>query len=226
MFINISVCAWVNFCASEACSCWSIGEEDIYPSEVELQAVVNWYWCYEPSQSCTYSQLLSCLSFFLFYWVFSLLKFQMLSPFSVPSHLPFPWFHEGVPPLIQPLPLPPPQIPLHWGIYQAFTGSRTSPPIVAWQGHPFLHVQLEPCIRLCWWLSPWELWGIWLTDIVVLPMELQTPSTPSVLSLIPILGIPHSVQWLAANIRFCICKAFSADSHIRLLSACTSWHLQ
>ena len=48
-----------------------------------------------------------------------------------------------------------------------------------------------------------------MTDIVVLPMELQTPSTPSVLSLIPILGIPHSVQLLAANILLCICKVLA-----------------
>jgi hypothetical protein len=26
-----------------------------------------------------------------------------------------------------------------------------------WQGHPLLHIRLDPCILLCWWLSPWEL---------------------------------------------------------------------
>jgi hypothetical protein len=62
-------------------------------------------------------------------------------------------------------------------------GPRTSPPFDAWQGHPLLHMQLDPCVLLCWWLSPWEFWWVCLVDIVVLPMGLQTPSTPSVFSL-------------------------------------------
>jgi hypothetical protein len=37
-------------------------------------------------------------------------------------------------------------------------GPRTSPPIDSWQGHRLLHMQLEPCVLLCWWLSPWEFW--------------------------------------------------------------------
>ena len=43
-------------------------------------------------------------------------------------------------------------------------------------------------VLLGWWCSLWKLWGVWLVDIVVLPMRLQTPSTPSVLSLTPPLG--------------------------------------
>jgi hypothetical protein len=61
-------------------------------------------------------------------------------------------------------------IHLHWGIYQAFIGPRTSPPIDIWQGHSLLHMQLEPCVLLGWWLRPWELMGVWLVDIIVLPM--------------------------------------------------------
>ena len=38
-----------------------------------------------------------------------------------------------------------------------------------------------------------------MVDIVVLPMGLQTPSAPSVLSLTPPLGTPCSVQWLTAS---------------------------
>jgi hypothetical protein len=83
-------------------------------------------------------------------------------------------------------------IPLHWGIYWAFIGPRTSPPTDAWQGHPLLHMQLELCVLFHWWLSPWELWEVWLVDIV-LPMVLQTPSIPSVFSLTSILGTPCSV---------------------------------
>jgi hypothetical protein len=34
-----------------------------------------------------------------------------------------------------------------------------------------------PCVLFGWWFSPWELWrgGVWLVDIVVLSMDLQTP---------------------------------------------------
>ena len=48
--------------------------------------------------------------------------------------------------------------------------------------------------------------GVWLFDIVVLPMGLQTPSTTSVPPLTPLLGTLSlsSVQWLAANILLCI----------------------
>jgi hypothetical protein len=59
------------------------------------------------------------------------------------------------------------------------------------------------------WLSPWELWGFWWVDIVVLPMGLQSPSTPLVLSLTPLLGTPCSVQWLAESICLCSCKALA-----------------
>ena len=50
--------------------------------------------------------------------------------------------------------------------HQAFTGTRASPPIDAQQGHPLLHMQLEPwvppCVLFAWWFSPWELqgWGL------------------------------------------------------------------
>jgi hypothetical protein len=50
---------------------------------------------------------------------------------------------------------------------QAFTGLRASPPIDTQQGHPPLHMQLEPwvapCVLFGWWFSPWELLGgVWL----------------------------------------------------------------
>jgi hypothetical protein len=59
-------------------------------------------------------------------------------------------------------------------VHQAFPGQRTSPPIDVPQDHPLLHMRLEPwippCVLFGWWFSPWELWGVWLVDIVVLPM--------------------------------------------------------
>jgi hypothetical protein len=46
-----------------------------------------------------------------------------------------------------------------------------------------------------------------LFDIIVLPMGLQTPSVPSVLSLTPPLRSPCSVQRLAVSICICIGQA-------------------
>jgi hypothetical protein len=74
-------------------------------------------------------------------------------------------------------------------------------------------MQLEPwivpCILSGWWFSPWELWGVWLVDIVVLPMGLQTSSAPSVLPLTPPLGCQCSVWWLAGCIHICIGQALA-----------------
>ena len=92
--------------------------------------------------------------------------------------------------------------------------------ICSWN-HGSLHVYSG------WWFSPWELWWVWLVDVVVLHLGLQITSGPSVLSLTPLLGTLVSVQWLAASI--CLLRlwqSLSEDSYIRLLSACTSWHPQ
>jgi hypothetical protein len=70
-----------------------------------------------------------------------------------------------------------------------------------------------------WWSIPWELWGIWLVDIVVPPMGLQTPSAPSVLSLPPPLGNLCSVQWLALSICLCICQALAEPPTRQLYQA-------
>jgi hypothetical protein len=47
------------------------------------------------------------------------------------------------------------------------------------QGHPLLHMWLQPlvppCVLFGCWFSPWELWGYWLVHIVVPPMGLQNP---------------------------------------------------
>jgi hypothetical protein len=139
---------------------------------------------------------------FVFYWIFSLFTFQILFPFPVsPPETPYP-----IPPppaSMQVLPTHPPTLPpgpgiAHWGIEPS--QEQGPPPIDALQGHHPLHIWLElwipPCLLFGWWFSPWQLWGrgIWLVDIVVHPMGLQTPSAPLVLSLTPTLGIPGSVQ--------------------------------
>jgi hypothetical protein len=94
-----------------------------------------------------------------------------------------------------------------------YTGSRASSPIDARQCHLLLYMQLEPWVPSCvffgLWFSPWELWVVWLVDGVVLPMGLQTPSAPSVLSLTLPLGTLCSVQWLAASMCICIGQALA-----------------
>ena len=56
-------------------------------------------------------------------------------------------------------------------------------------------MQLEPHVPPCdffdWWFSPRELLEYWLVHIVVLPIGLQTPSAPWVLSLAPPMGGPE-----------------------------------
>jgi hypothetical protein len=60
--------------------------------------------------------------------------------------------------------------------------------------HPHIHTHVPYTWSLGWWFSPWELWeGVWLVDIVALPMGLQTSSAPSIPSLTPPLGTQCSV---------------------------------
>lgn len=139
-----------------------------------------------------WTQLLTSFFFFFFFlkldisfiYISNVIPFPGFPPswkHPIPSSLPLLlWGYSFTHPLT---PTSLPLIPLHWGIYRAFVRPRTTPPIDAWQGHPLLQMQLEPCVHLCWWLSLWEFWGVWLVDIVVLPMGLQTSSTPLVLSL-------------------------------------------
>ena len=63
---------------------------------------------------------------------------------------------------------------------------------------------VSPCVLFGWRFSPWEFWAVWLVNIVVLPMGLQTPSAPSVLPPTPSLGSLCSVRYLAAGIPICI----------------------
>jgi hypothetical protein len=109
----------------------------------------------------------------------------------------------------------------HW----AFIGPRASSPFDAQQDYHLLHMWLEPwvppCVLLGRWVRPWELW---LVDIVVLPMGLQTPSAPSVLSLNPPLGTRWSVQWWAASIHLCICHALAESLRRQLYQALVSMY--
>jgi hypothetical protein len=65
---------------------------------------------------------------------------------------------------------------------------------------------------------------VWLVDIVVLPMKLQTPSAPTVLALASPLGSPHLVQWLAAYICICVGQALAMPLRRQLYQAPVSKH--
>ena len=149
--------------------------------------------------------------------------FQMFSPFPVSlppgnilSHPPSPCLYEGVPPLTHPLPPPCPRFP--------YTGAG---PLF-----PLMPDKAILCYIYSWshvnsFVDGFVLgsyWGVWLVDIVVLPMELQTPSAPSVLSLTPPLGTLCSVQWLAESIHFCICQALAEPLRRQLYQAPVSMH--
>ena len=110
----------------------------------------------------------------------------MIFPFPVSppsSHPPSPplCLYAGAPSPTHPLLLHPSSIPLCWDIKPP---QDQEPPlplmpdeailcyICSWS-HGF-----SLCKLFGWWFSPWELW---LVDIVVFPMRLQSPSAPSVL---------------------------------------------
>ena len=100
--------------------------------------------------------------------------------------IPFPGFHLWKPPIPSSLPvllyrcshthrlLPPHlDIPLHWGMEP----SQDQGPLLSLMPDKAIHLlrrQMEPwilpCVLFGWWFSPGKLWGVWLVDIVVLPM--------------------------------------------------------
>jgi hypothetical protein len=85
-------------------------------------------------------------------------------------------------------------------------------------------MQLEPQYSFVDGLVPGSSGRAWLIDIVVLPMGLQTTSTPSVPSLTPLLETLCSVQWLAANIHLCFCNALSGPLRRQPYQAPFSMH--
>jgi hypothetical protein len=150
----------------------------------------------------------------------------MLSPSSFPSTSPLspppsPCLRESPPPLAYPLlPQSGPAFPC--------SGSSS---LHRTKGLPSQWCQIRQsyatylagamgttCVLFGWWFSSWELWRVWLVDIAVLPMRLQTPSAPTVLALTPPLRSSHSVQCLALYNWICIGLALAETLRKQLYS--------
>ena len=145
-------------------------------------------------------------------YLFQILYLFQVFPPETPYPSPSPCFYEGAPTPTHSHLTTCSSIPLHWGIKPSEDQGSLLPLmpdkailcyICSWS-----HGSLQR-YSLVGSLVPGSSGGIWLVDIVVLPMELQTPSAPSVLSPAPPLGSLCSVQWLATSICLCICQALA-----------------
>jgi hypothetical protein len=184
----------------------------------------------QPTNASHWILVFFLIAYFL-YLHFKCYPLTQVSPIPSPHPMPPPSASMSVypPPTHPPPPASPPWHSLTLE-HRAFPGPRAFSPIDSLKGHPLLHMWLEPwvppCVHLGWWFRPWELW---LVDIVVLPMGLQTPLAPSVLSELLHWGPhAHSNALLGAStsvfVRFW--HSLLEDSYIRLLPASTSWHPQ
>jgi hypothetical protein len=105
-----------------------------------------------------FSNLHTSLTMFfqIFYWVIYLFTFQMLSHFPIlPPETPYPIFPPPAsmrvfphPPTHPHTPASPPSHSPSLG-HRAFTGPRASSPTDTQQGHPLLHMWLEPWVPPC-----------------------------------------------------------------------------
>jgi hypothetical protein len=80
-----------------------------------------------------------------------------------------------------------------------------------------------PCVHFGWWVSPWEVWGFWLVDIID-PMRLEILSSPIVLALTSPLKSTCSVQDLAIYIHICIGLVLAEPLRGQLYQAPVSKH--
>jgi hypothetical protein len=138
----------------------------------------------------------------------------MLSPSEFPLHKPhipspFPFLYEGVPPPAHPLLPQCSSIPLPWEPPQNQGAPLPVMPDKAILCYICSWSQWVPTSILSdWWFSPWELWGVWLVDIV-LPLGLQTSSAASVFALASPLESLCPVRCLAASNSICIGQALA-----------------
>ena len=120
--------------------------------------------------------------FLKYYWIVYLFHFKCHPLPHFPSRNPL--FHSSSPCFYEGVPSSSPWHSRKLG-HQAFMDQGPLLPLMpdkailcyicGWS-HGSFHVY-----SLGWWFSPWELWGFWLVDIVVLSMGLQTSSAPGVL---------------------------------------------
>ena len=130
-------------------------------------------WCQLAPQCLHRNGALSFYFFFIFcfigYFVYLHFKCYFLSQvplqkIAIPST--FPCFYEDASHSLTPASLPS-QSP-------TLRQDQGHHLIVAQQGHPLLHMHLEPWVPLCvlfgWWFSPWELWvqGGWSGCLMLL----------------------------------------------------------
>ena len=108
------------------------------------------------------------------------------------------------------------------------TEQRASPPINVRQGHPLLHIHLEPWVPPCtlfgWWSSPWKHWLFWSANIVF-PMDCNSPLLLQFLHQLPYQDpLTHSDGWLQAS-TFALVSCwpvFHRKCHNRFLSTSNS----
>jgi hypothetical protein len=157
----------------------------------------------------------------------------MLSPLWFPLCKPpiLSTFHPASMRVLPPtLLLPPhcPSISLCWGIKPS---QIQGPPLPLMPDKQSSATHLEPwapsCVLFGWWFSPLELWVVWLVDIVVFPVGLQTSFSSFSLTLTSPLGsLAQSDGWLLASVSLLVrlWQNLSGDCQSRLLSARASCH--
>ena len=126
-----------------------------------------------------------------------------------------------------PFPIPYIGIPLHWVSSILRTKGLFSHD--GQQGHPLLHMQLEPWVPpfvfFGWWFNPWELWEYCLVHSVLKSMGLQSPL---VLSLDPHIKclfkyyLFHVYEYTVALFRHTTRRHLISWSHYRSLRP--GWH--
>jgi hypothetical protein len=99
---------------------------------------------------------------FIFIRYFTYLFIYLITFPSLPSQSPYLFFLLSASMRVLPHPPTPTSPPWHSPTlgHPEFTRPRASPPIDVQQGHPLLHMQLEPwvppCVLFGWWFSPWS----------------------------------------------------------------------
>jgi hypothetical protein len=160
--------------------------------DMEESSWNNWGVCKlnAPSQlHLLFCFVLFCFVLFCFvnFTGYSIYLQFKLSPFPVSplqSPIPSPCFYEvATPPTQLPTPASPAQAFSYDGA-SSLHRTRTKGFLSHWwQISPSSAsgAMVPPCLLFRCLFKPWGLWGLWLVNIVVLPVGFQTPSAPSVL---------------------------------------------